>query len=55
MKVEDQACCSCGMEDGGEHRWTACDRTLTARMEKYPNETDSVKVEIEELKHCLKT
>ena len=51
--MEDQACCSCGMEYGGEHRWTARDRTVTARLEQYLNESDSVKVETEGLAHFL--
>ena len=53
MEVEDQEYCSCDMEYGGAHRWTARDRTVTARMEQYLNESDSMKVEIEELEHCF--
>ena len=49
MEVGDQESCSCGMEYEGEHRWTARDRTVIARMEQYLNEKDHVKVEIEEL------
>ena len=41
-EVEDQ----CGVEYGGEHRWTARDRAVTARTEQYLNESDSVEVEI---------
>ena len=43
MEVEDQACCGCGMEYGGEHRWTARDRTVTASMDQYLHKRDSVK------------
>ena len=52
IEVDDQAHCSFDMEGGGEHRWTARDRTVVARLEQYLNESDSVKVEIEELEHC---
>ena len=53
MEVEDQENGSCGMEQGGEHRWSARDRTLIARMEHYLNENDSMKVGIEELELLL--
>ena len=53
MEVEDQEQCSFSMGCGGEQRWTARDRTVVARMEQYLNESDSMKVEIEELEHCL--
>ena len=53
VEVEDQEYCSCGMECGGEHRWTARDRTFIARMQQYLNESDGMKVEIGELEHCL--
>ena len=41
MEVEDLEYCSFGMECGGEHRWTA------------RSESDSMKVDTEELEHCL--
>ena len=53
MQVEDQENCSCGMEHGGEHRWTARDRVVVKRMEQYLDETDSRRVEVEELEHLL--
>ena len=37
----------------GEHRWTARDRVVIARMERYLNESDSMKVAVEELKLLL--
>ena len=49
MEVGDQESGSCGMEYEGEHRWTARDRTVIARMEQYLNEKDHIKVEIKEL------
>ena len=53
MEVEDQENDSCGMEYGGEHRWSARGRTVIARMEQHLNENDSTKVEIEELELLL--
>ena len=50
---EDQEYCSCGVEYGGEHRWTARDRTVIAKMEQYLNESDNMKEEIEELELLL--
>ena len=50
---EDQESCSCEMEFEGEHRWTARDRTVIARMEQYLNKNDNMKVEIEELEFLL--
>ena len=32
-----------------QHRWNALDRTVIVRMELYPNESRSMKVQIEEL------
>ena len=37
-EVEDQESDSCEMEYEGEHRWTARDGTVVARMEQYLNE-----------------
>ena len=53
MEVEDHETCSCGMEHGGEHRWTARDREVIARIEHHLNESDSMKVEVEELELLL--
>ena len=36
-----------------EHRWTARGRVVVKRMEQYLDETDSPKVEAEELEHLL--
>ena len=52
MEDEDQENCSGEMEFEGEHRWTARDRTVIARME-HLNENDSMKVEVEELELLL--
>ena len=41
MEVQDQACYTCGMEYGGEHRWTARDRTVMARVDQCLNESDN--------------
>ena len=41
------------LEYGGEHRWTACDRAVVARMEHYLDRSESLKVEVEELEYCL--
>ena len=41
------------MEYEGEHRWTARDGTVIAKMEQYLNEYDNMKVEIEELEFLL--
>ena len=41
------------MEFEGEHRWSARDRTVIARMEQYLNENDNMRVEIEELEFLL--
>ena len=49
MEVDDREYCSCEMERGGDHRWTAHDRRVIARMEQYLNGSESMKVEIEEL------
>ena len=53
MEVEDQGNCICRIEYGGEHRWTARDRVVIARMEQYLDESDSLKVEVEELELLL--
>ena len=37
-EVDDQESGSCELEYEGEHRWTARDRMVTARMEEYLNE-----------------
>ena len=50
---EDQEFCSCGMEHGGEHRWTARDRGVMARMVQYLDRNGSLIVEIEELEDCV--
>ena len=38
------------MED---QSWSARDRTVNARMEQYPEESDSMKVKVEELESLL--
>ena len=53
MEVEDKENCSCGMDYGGEHRWTARDSVVIARMEQDLDESDSLKVEVEDLKLLL--
>ena len=53
MEVDDQENCSCGMEYEGERRWTARDRVVITRMERYLDESDSLKVEVEELELLL--
>ena len=52
-QVEDQEFGGCGKEYEGEHRWTALERTIIAKMEQYMNESDNMKVEIEELELLL--
>ena len=47
-EVEDQESGSYEMEFEGEHRWTACDRTVITRMEQYQNKSDNMRAEIEE-------
>ena len=44
MGVDEQEYYCGDKEGGGEHRWTARDRTGIARMEQYLNESDSMKV-----------
>ena len=53
MEVEHQENCSCGVEHGGEHGWTARDSAVIARVEQYLDESDSMKVEVEELELLL--
>ena len=53
MEVEDQENCSCGIEYGGERRWTARDRAVIARMSQYQDDSESLKVEDEELELLL--
>ena len=53
MEMEDQEYHSRGMEYGGEHRWTARDRAVMARMKQYLDRIESLKVEIEELEYGL--
>ena len=53
MEVRNQACCSGGMEYGGEQWRTARDRAVIARKVQYLNDSDSMKVEIDELETCL--
>ena len=36
------------MENGGERRWTARDRAVTARMARYLSKSERLEVEIEE-------
>ena len=48
MDVEDQENCSCGMEYGGEHRWTVRDGAGIARVLQYLDENDSMKVKVVE-------
>ena len=43
MEVEDQAFGAYGKEYEGEHRWTARDRTVIAKMEQYLNESDNMR------------
>ena len=52
-EVDDQESGSCELEYEGEHRWTARDRMVTARMEEYLNENDNMRVDIEELEFLL--
>ena len=52
-EVEDQESGSYRGEFEGEHRWTARDRSVIARMEQYLNQSDSMRVEIEELESLL--
>ena len=35
MEMVDQENCSYGVEDGDDHRWTARDRAVVARMVQY--------------------
>ena len=44
---------SCGMEYGGEHRWTARDRVVMVRLVRYQDRSESLEVDIEELEDCL--
>ena len=53
MEVDNQQKCSCGKEHGDEHRWTARDRVGNSRVEQYLDESDSLKVEVEELEPLL--
>ena len=53
MEEEDKENCSCLMEYGGEHRWTARDRVVIARMEQNLDQSDNLKVEVEELELLL--
>ena len=53
MEMEGQENCSCGTEHGGEHRWTAHDRAVMAKMVQYLDRSESMKVEIEALEYCL--
>ena len=41
------------MEYGGEHRWTARDRAVTARTVQFFDRSESLKVDIGELEDCL--
>ena len=41
------------MEYGREHRWTARDRAVTARMVQYLDWSEILIVEIEEVEECL--
>ena len=52
-EVEDQDSGGYEVEYQGEHRWTARDRAVTAKMEQYLNENHNMKVEIEELEFLL--
>ena len=51
--MEDQEYCSCGTEYGGEHRWTAHDSAVMARMVQYLDRSENMKVDIVELEYCL--
>ena len=53
MEVEDQEFGACGQEYDGEHRWTARDGTVVAKMEQYLKESDNMKLEIVELELLL--
>ena len=50
IEMEDQENGSCEKEFEGQHRWNARDRTVIAKLEQYLKKSDSIKVEIEELK-----
>ena len=52
-EVEDEESGSYEKELEGEHRWTARNRTVIARMGQYPNKSDSMRVDIEELESLL--
>ena len=41
------------MEYGGEHRWPARDRVVTARIVQYLDRSESMEVDIAELGYCL--
>ena len=51
--MEDQESGSHEKEFEGEHRWTARDGTVIARMEQYLNKSARMRVEIEELESLL--
>ena len=53
MEVEDQEFVAYEGEYEGEQRWTTRDRTITAKMDQYLNESDHRKVEIEDLELVL--
>ena len=53
MEMEDQEYCSCAVEYGGEHRWTARNRAVMARMVQYLDRSESMNLEMEELEYCL--
>ena len=46
MEVEDQEFVAHEKEYEEKHRWTARDRTITAKMDQCLNESDNRKVEI---------
>ena len=49
MEVEDQEFGACEKEYEVEHRWTARDREVIAKVEQYLCESDNMKVEVVEL------
>ena len=44
---------ACGIENGGEHRWTARDRKVIDNMKHYLDRCESLEVDIEELEYYL--
>ena len=53
MEVEAQELGACSKTIEGDHRRTARDRTIIAKMDQYLHESDNMKVETEELELLL--